>query len=193
MAKMFMFIMHSKTLRCSTPRRIVKAFSRFIRKIKRWSHPCNMPWRPTGYEKSRLPHFLDQKSSTFGTHILRDTRKHLTGHLKFEKKSYEHWIIMARFRVGRRRPGPKDMRFGNAISLSLPFILEIDYRLYITWIIHHQIWEYKAEEELHLGVRELKRLNPTAVDCQFTQGCKVVSLMRQPPFTPGKFLVLDYC
>jgi hypothetical protein len=37
----------------------------------------------------------------------------------------------------------------------------VDHRLCIsiTWIIHQQLWGYKAEEKLHLGVREQKRLN----------------------------------
>jgi hypothetical protein len=31
-------------------------------------------------------------------------------------------------------------------------------------IIHQQLWGYKVEENLYLGVREQKRLNTTALD-----------------------------
>jgi hypothetical protein len=41
----------------------------------------------------------------------------------------------------------------------MQFILHADYRLCITWIIHQQLWGYKVEEKLHLGVREQNRLN----------------------------------
>jgi hypothetical protein len=37
------------------------------------------------------------------------------------------------------------------------FILDVDYRLCITWIIQQQLRGYKVEEELHLRVP--KRLN----------------------------------
>jgi hypothetical protein len=37
------------------------------------------------------------------------------------------------------------------------FILDVDYRLSITRIIHQQLWGYKIEEKLHLGVREQKK------------------------------------
>jgi hypothetical protein len=33
----------------------------------------------------------------------------------------------------------------------IKFILEIDYRLRITWIMHQQLWEYEVEDILHLG------------------------------------------
>jgi hypothetical protein len=36
--------------------------------------------------------------------------------------------------------------------------------LCITWIMHHQLWGYKVEDKLHLGVREQKRLNTTDID-----------------------------
>jgi hypothetical protein len=35
----------------------------------------------------------------------------------------------------------------------MQFILRVDYRLCVTWIIHQQIWGYKVEEKLYLGVR----------------------------------------
>jgi hypothetical protein len=34
------------------------------------------------------------------------------------------------------------------------FILDVDYRLCITWIIHQQLWRYKVEEKLRVGARE---------------------------------------
>jgi hypothetical protein len=34
----------------------------------------------------------------------------------------------------------------------------MDYRLCITWIIHQELWGYKVEEKLHLGVSEQKRV-----------------------------------
>jgi hypothetical protein len=42
------------------------------------------------------------------------------------------------------------------LSLSLPFILDVDYRVCIIWIIHKQRCGFKVEEKLHLGVREQK-------------------------------------
>jgi hypothetical protein len=35
--------------------------------------------------------------------------------------------------------------------------------LCITWIIHQQLWGYRVEEKLYLGVREQKRLNTTGL------------------------------
>jgi hypothetical protein len=43
------------------------------------------------------------------------------------------------------------------------FTSDVDYRLYIALIIHEQLWGYKVEEKLYLGVREQKRLNVTAL------------------------------
>jgi hypothetical protein len=37
------------------------------------------------------------------------------------------------------------------------FLLGVDYRLFITLIIHLQLWGYKVEEKLHPGVYEQKR------------------------------------
>jgi hypothetical protein len=37
------------------------------------------------------------------------------------------------------------------------FILDEDYTLCITWIVYQQLWGYKAEEKLHLEVREQKK------------------------------------
>jgi hypothetical protein len=34
-----------------------------------------------------------------------------------------------------------------------PFILYVDYRLCITWIIHQQLWGHVIEEKLHLEVK----------------------------------------
>jgi hypothetical protein len=39
----------------------------------------------------------------------------------------------------------------------------MDYRLCITLITHQQLWGYKVEEKLHLGVREQKSLNATGI------------------------------
>jgi hypothetical protein len=38
------------------------------------------------------------------------------------------------------------------------------YRLCITWIIHQQLWGYKVQEKLYLGIREQKMLNTTGLD-----------------------------
>jgi hypothetical protein len=39
--------------------------------------------------------------------------------------------------------------------------LDVDYRLYLTWIIHHKLWVYEVEDNLRLGVREHKGFNTT--------------------------------
>jgi hypothetical protein len=52
----------------------------------------------------------------------------------------KHWIIRARFRVSHRRPGPKDVRFGSAISLSLS--LSLLYAIHIwaaSFILFHVV------------------------------------------------------
>jgi hypothetical protein len=38
----------------------------------------------------------------------------------------------------------------------MQFILDVDHGLYITWIKHQQLREYKVEEKLHLEVCEQK-------------------------------------
>jgi hypothetical protein len=38
----------------------------------------------------------------------------------------------------------------------------VDYTIFITCIMYQQLWGYKVEEKLYLGVREPKRLNTTA-------------------------------
>jgi hypothetical protein len=38
------------------------------------------------------------------------------------------------------------------------FILYVDYRLCMTWIVHQQLWGYKVEEKIYLGVRERKKV-----------------------------------
>jgi hypothetical protein len=43
--------------------------------------------------------------------------------------------------------------------MSFISFLDVDYRLYITWIIH-QLWGYKVEGKLHLGGTRIKK-----VDC----------------------------
>jgi hypothetical protein len=40
----------------------------------------------------------------------------------------------------------------------------VDYTICISCIMCHQLWGYKGEEKLYLGVREQKRLNATALD-----------------------------
>jgi hypothetical protein len=40
----------------------------------------------------------------------------------------------------------------------------VDYTICITCIMYQQLWGYKVEEKLYLGVREQKRLNTTALD-----------------------------
>jgi hypothetical protein len=44
------------------------------------------------------------------------------------------------------------------------FILDVDYTICITCIMYQQLWGYKVEEKLYLGVREQKRLNTTDID-----------------------------
>jgi hypothetical protein len=39
----------------------------------------------------------------------------------------------------------------------------VDYTICITCIMYQQLWGYKVEEKLYLGVREQKRLNTTAL------------------------------
>jgi hypothetical protein len=41
----------------------------------------------------------------------------------------------------------------------------VDYTICITCIIYQQLWGYKVEEKLYLGVREQKRLNATGLLC----------------------------
>jgi hypothetical protein len=38
-------------------------------------------------------------------------------------------------------------------------MLDVDYRLCITWIMQQQLLGYKVEEKLYMGVREQKTLN----------------------------------
>jgi hypothetical protein len=42
-------------------------------------------------------------------------------------------------------------------------MLDVDYTICITCIMYQQLWGYKVEEKLYLGVREQKRLNITAL------------------------------
>jgi hypothetical protein len=44
----------------------------------------------------------------------------------------------------------------------------MDYRLCITWIIYQQLWSFKVEEKLHLGLREQTRLKATDLDKKLT-------------------------
>jgi hypothetical protein len=71
--------------------------------------------------------------------------------------------MLKRFRISHRRPRHKDIRFWSAIFLSPSLILDVDYRLCITWIIHQQLWGYKVEGKLCLGVHKQKRLNTTVL------------------------------
>jgi hypothetical protein len=41
------------------------------------------------------------------------------------------------------------------------------YRRCITCIMYQQLWGYKVEEKLYLGVREQKRLNTTGLEQRF--------------------------
>jgi hypothetical protein len=43
------------------------------------------------------------------------------------------------------------------------FILDVDYTICITFIMYQQLWGYKVEDKLYLGVREQKRLNTTGL------------------------------
>jgi hypothetical protein len=40
----------------------------------------------------------------------------------------------------------------------------VDYTICITCITYQQLWGYKVEEKLYLGVREQKRLNTTVLE-----------------------------
>jgi hypothetical protein len=40
----------------------------------------------------------------------------------------------------------------------------VDYTICITCIMYQQLWGYKVEEKLYLGVREQKRLNTTGLE-----------------------------
>jgi hypothetical protein len=44
----------------------------------------------------------------------------------------------------------------------------------INWIIYQQLWGYKVEEKLYLGVREQKRLNTTALETSAVQRFYIV-------------------
>jgi hypothetical protein len=48
------------------------------------------------------------------------------------------------------------------------------YLLYITLIIHQQLWGYKVEEKLYLGVREEKRLNTTVLENKVLGGKLII-------------------
>jgi hypothetical protein len=71
-----------------------------------------------------------------GYAYLRGYAKTSYGLHKFEKKKKKrtlcdkHWKIKARFRVGYRRPGRKDIRFGSATSVPPPSL---------SCIIHQQL------------------------------------------------------
>jgi hypothetical protein len=56
------------------------------------------------------------------------------------------------------------------------FILHVDYRLRITWIIHLQLCQCKVEKKLHLGVGEKKLLNTIVLDNRLRDGGEVVRL-----------------
>jgi hypothetical protein len=43
-------------------------------------------------------------------------------------------------------------------------VLDVDYRLYITWSIRQKLCGYKVEEKLRFGLREQRRLNNTALE-----------------------------
>jgi hypothetical protein len=43
------------------------------------------------------------------------------------------------------------------------FILDVDYKICITCIMYQQLWGYKVEEKLYLGVHEQKSLNTTVL------------------------------
>jgi hypothetical protein len=50
------------------------------------------------------------------------------------------------------------------LDVIYSFYLDVHYRLCITCIIHQQLWGYRVEDKLHLGVREQKRFNTTLLD-----------------------------
>jgi hypothetical protein len=37
------------------------------------------------------------------------------------------------------------------------FILDVDYTICVTYIMYKQLWGYKVEDKLYLGVREQKK------------------------------------
>jgi hypothetical protein len=64
----------------------------------------------------------------------------------------------------------------------------IDY--VITWIIHQQLWGYKVEEKLYLGVLQQKRLNTTGLDySSFTYPPRVDDNDREADFETRLYAV----
>jgi hypothetical protein len=47
----------------------------------------------------------------------------------------------------------------------------VDYTICITCIMFQQLWGYKVEDKLYLGVREQKRLNTTDLEHVFSTWC----------------------
>jgi hypothetical protein len=43
------------------------------------------------------------------------------------------------------------------------FILDVDNRPRITWILHQQLWGYRVQEKLHVGIREQRKLNTAGI------------------------------
>jgi hypothetical protein len=41
----------------------------------------------------------------------------------------------------------------------ISFSLDVDYRLYLTRIIHKQTWGFKVEDKIYLGLRKYEWLN----------------------------------
>jgi hypothetical protein len=155
----------SETLECCTLTLLVTPCSQSPSSFHSWGVYTDR-WTNKGVPVVDFQmHSLDQWYSTWGT------RRHLRRYVRLKNYIYiyilfhaKHWIIRARFRVSHRSAGSTDIRFGSAISLSLSLSPLCSYSVCIIWIIHWQLWGYKIEEKLYLGVCEQKRLNTTALD-----------------------------
>jgi hypothetical protein len=70
---------------------------------------------------------------------------------------------MTRIKVSRRRPRLKDIRYGRAIFVPHPVILDVDYRLCIIFNYTQTNLGVQSSGDITSGVREPKRLNTTVV------------------------------
>jgi hypothetical protein len=63
----------------------------------------------------------------------------------------------------------------------------VDYAICITCIMYQQLWEYKVEDKLYLGVREQKRLNTTGLGNKWT-----VRILPLNSHNSGEMCSVDY-
>jgi hypothetical protein len=50
----------------------------------------------------------------------------------------------------------------------------VDFTICITCVMYQQLWWYKVEEKLYLGVREQKWLNTSGLEVQRTEGMQII-------------------